>query len=234
MALWHRRWLEQAHRRVAELWRGVEAQHVVATMRLVDSAAEQQVLEDLLETSKPPLPSDAADRHYLLTTPFRYVSTWPSRFRRPNEPGVWYGADSVETACAEVGYWRWRFLTDSDGLREQALLLEFTLFQARVAGQCIDLTLTPWTRADSAWTSGTDYEECQRLGTAARESAVDWIRYQSVRDPDCGKCAAVFAPSSLSLPRLTAQQTWAAKIQRDSVFFKHESESIEFEATIWH
>jgi hypothetical protein len=32
-------------------WRGVEAQHVVSTMRLVDSLAEQAILEQLLEAS---------------------------------------------------------------------------------------------------------------------------------------------------------------------------------------
>ena len=38
-------------------WRGVEAQHVVSTMRLVDTPAEQDLLEQLLEGSKPPVPA---------------------------------------------------------------------------------------------------------------------------------------------------------------------------------
>ena len=35
------------------LWRAVEAQHVVATRALVDSLAEQEILESVLEASKP-------------------------------------------------------------------------------------------------------------------------------------------------------------------------------------
>ena len=36
------------------LWRGVEAQHLVATMKLVDSLDEQAELERMLEASNPP------------------------------------------------------------------------------------------------------------------------------------------------------------------------------------
>jgi hypothetical protein len=53
--------------RTALAWRGVEAQHVVATMRLVDSSEEQALLEELLETSKPALPATQRPMHYLLS-----------------------------------------------------------------------------------------------------------------------------------------------------------------------
>ena len=49
---WERFWLEPGIGAQSMLaWRGVEAQHVVSTMRLVDSAAEQDLLEQLLEAS---------------------------------------------------------------------------------------------------------------------------------------------------------------------------------------
>ena len=68
-------WWRSVAQRSAVGWRGVEAQHIIATLRLVDSPAEQQALEQWLEESKPPLPPDVAPRqHYLLTTPFRYRS----------------------------------------------------------------------------------------------------------------------------------------------------------------
>src|SRR5690606_34600079 len=54
-------------------WRGVEAQHVVSTMRLVDHPDEQALLEQLLDDSKPALPRAARGLHYLLSTPFRYA-----------------------------------------------------------------------------------------------------------------------------------------------------------------
>lgn len=214
-------------------WRGVEAQHAISTMRLVDSADEQELLEGILEKSKPPLPADAEGRHFLISTPFRYVSNWPSRFRGPSEPGIWYGAERVDTVCAEVGYWRWRFLCDSEGLREHSLVLQFTLFQAKVSGMQIDLTMSPWRRADRQLMHKSDYATCQWLARESRARGIAWIQYASVRDGKHGKCAAVLDVNALSLPRRLVLQTWEAKIQMNSVFFHHLGESLQFDATLW-
>ena len=65
-------------------------------MALVDSVAEQAVLERLVEASKPPVPREVArlGLHWLLFTPFRYAPPpGGSRFRGPNDTGVFYGAD---------------------------------------------------------------------------------------------------------------------------------------------
>lgn len=202
-------------------------------MRLVDTAAEQGLLERLLEKSKPPLPAEDAGRDYLLNTPFRYLSPWPSRFRRVGETGIWYGAQRIETACAEVGYWRWRFLMDSDGLRERSLFVEFTVFQARIDGTAVDLTQPPWVRARPLWTHPSDYTACQALAKAARAREVRWIHYASVRDPEQGICGAALDPRALSLPRATVQQTWAARVQRDVVAFSHGRDTLEFEPLRW-
>ena len=63
----------EASRATRRLWRAVEAQHIASTLRLVANVEEQLVLERVLERSKPKVPSDAADLHYLLATPFRYA-----------------------------------------------------------------------------------------------------------------------------------------------------------------
>jgi hypothetical protein len=55
-SLWQDEWFGHARPARRKLWRGVEAQHRVATMRLVDNTAEQELLEQLLESSKPALP----------------------------------------------------------------------------------------------------------------------------------------------------------------------------------
>ena len=58
-------------------------------MKIVDDAAEQNLLESLLETSKPPLPDPTDGLDYLLATPFRYSPARPgSRFRSVTDPGV--------------------------------------------------------------------------------------------------------------------------------------------------
>ena len=99
------------------LWRAVEAQHLVSTMRLVDNKLDDQMLlEQLIETAKPPLPPGTEGLHWLLAAPFRYLPTHSgSRFRGLHDPGVFYGARTAQTACAECGYWRWRFVRDSAG-----------------------------------------------------------------------------------------------------------------------
>ncbi|MEA3158569.1 MAG: hypothetical protein QOD95_117, partial [Gammaproteobacteria bacterium] len=78
----------EAGRATRRLWRAVEAQHIASTLRLVANIEEQLVLERVLEKSKPAVPDDAADLHYLLATPFRYASPIGSRFRAPADPGV--------------------------------------------------------------------------------------------------------------------------------------------------
>jgi RES domain len=226
-------WFERGVRsRAAPLWRGVEAQHIVASMRLVDSAAEQQVLEELLETSKPALPAGAEGQHYLLATPFRYRPRHESRFRPAGSAGLWYGAEELETACAEVAYWKWRFLTDSAVLATQALHTQHTFFQAQVSGRCVDLMAAPWSKSAAAWTHKTDYRACQHLAGAAREHAVAWVRYASARNRP-GRCGAVLVPAALSLKPGFVQQTWACKTSRETVYLRHDDGVYSFEAADW-
>ena len=65
-------------------WRVVESQHRVSTMKLVDTLEEQELLEVLIEETKPQVPPECRRLHYLLFTPFLYGAPYPagSRFRR--------------------------------------------------------------------------------------------------------------------------------------------------------
>jgi hypothetical protein len=97
-------------------WRMVEAQHHVSTLKLVDSVDGQELLEDLIEVSKPPLPPECRDLHYLLSTPFRYGAVYPngSRFRRAGmTEGVFYASESSHTAVAEIAFYRLLFFAES-------------------------------------------------------------------------------------------------------------------------
>jgi hypothetical protein len=218
-----------------QLWRAVEAQHRVSTLRLVDTLAEQALLESLLEASKPALPSLDTPRHYLLTTPFRYPSPYPggSRFRAATDPGVFYGADERRTACAELGYWRWRFLQDSPALLRLESLPQ-TLFQSEVDCMMIDLTQPPFARDAARWTSRRDYAACQQLSAVARTASVDAIRYQSVRDLQAGMCMAVLMLTAFT-PRTLVEQTWRLSVTRERVQWQRHSalhaENFEFAAT---
>ena len=168
-SLWQAHWFGQAKPARRKLWRGVEAQHRVATMRLVDNLAEQELLEQLIEGSKPALPLGTQGLHYLISTPFRYTSPYPSRYRPANEPGIWYGAEEPETVAAELAYWRWKFLVESDGLRENQLVTEHTFFQALFRGVELDLTVPPWRRLRGVLRDGEDYSACHELARQVRE-----------------------------------------------------------------
>jgi len=231
---WKQTWFETGVRaRSAALWRGVEAQHVVSTMRLAENAAEQRVLEELLERSKPALPAEAGGRHYLVFTPFRYRSPVASRFRRPHDPGVWYGAEELKTACGEVAYWKWRFLMDSEPLRATALHTEHTFFKANVRGRAADLTRPPWNAAARAWTHKADFTACQELGEAARMRDLAWLRYAAVRVPG-GFCGAVLKPQALSLAEPYQQQTWACKTTAAGAWLQRPGgERYDFSAAVW-
>ncbi len=220
---WRERWFEHVAPRRTSAWRGVEAQHIVATMKLVDTLEEQALLEDLLEASKPPLPTTARALHYLLTTPFRYRSPVASRFRAANDAGAWYGAETLRTAAAEVAYWRWRFIADSPGLLAHELLTEHSFFQADVQGAAIDLSEEPWKRARKRWMADREHSATQALAQAAREHGVQWIRSESVRDAG-GRNVTVFAPGALALCEGVPEQTWHCKTTRNSVMMVHGSD----------
>lgn len=105
-----------------KVWRGVEAQYASATTFLVHSYEEQDALEQMLDESKPPLPTMRdAGKHFLLFTPFRYAPAQASRFRKAGRHSLWYGAKALEAACSEVAYERMRFIQDSADLLIQQL-----------------------------------------------------------------------------------------------------------------
>src|SRR5258705_10944731 len=91
----------------ADVWRVVEAQHVLATRKLVDSDAEQDLLESLIDGVKPSAPRGRtfAGLHYLLTTPFRHPPLrHGSRFGPRSERGIWYGALGLPSPFAGGAY----------------------------------------------------------------------------------------------------------------------------------
>ena len=181
-----------------ELWRAVEAQHVASTRRLVDSNAEQALLEAVLDEFKPKAPPGLEKLDYLLSTPFRYPpGLHGSRFRSASNPGVFYGAEARRSACAELGYWRWRFLADSSGLASLGPSPQ-TLFLVRVKGRAVDLRRKPFSRQAARWRDPDDYSATQAFAATAREAAVEIIRYESVRDPDKGGCAALLSPAAFA------------------------------------
>jgi hypothetical protein len=240
LTTWTTRAVASEARRVElDLWRGVEAQHVASTMALVDTVAEQAVLERLVERSKPPVPREVAGLglHWLLFTPFRY-SPPPggSRFRGPTDPGVFYGATLPRTACAEVGYWRWRHLMDSPDLGSMPPRPQ-TVFRTPVAGSAVDLRAAPFDRDHAEWTSPSSYVACQAIGRVARDAGTRVIRYQSVRDSRKGECAAVLDAAAFASKVPVEQQGWILTVTRSRVVWQRSDPLnpgvFEFSAAGW-
>lgn len=165
-------------------WRVVENQFKNSTRKLVDSDKEQEILEELIEETKPPVPSTCQDLHYLLATPFRYPSPKGSRFRTPYQSGVFYAALNLPTALAEITYHRILFFIESPYTPWPEAPLEFTAFKTRVKGdRVLDLTTHPLNKHRQAWMHPHDYSACQIFSKLARKIQAEAIRYVSVRDP---------------------------------------------------
>lgn len=219
-------------------WRAVEAQHVVATMALVDNQGEQDLLEQVLDASKPELPKMAEGLHWLLFTPFRYPTlSTGSRFRAPFAPGVFYAAEEIRTSCAELGYWRWRFLMDSPELH-QIDFTAHTLFKVRAQGLAIDLRQHPYRQDRGRWTHPVDYSATQQIAADARSNGVDFLYYESVRDPEHGKCVALFNPDTFDPRQPIDSQSWLLRVQRGLINWVQDNplcrNTHEFYPALWH
>jgi hypothetical protein len=195
----------------------VEAQHIVSTLKVVDSLQEQAVLEEELERTKPPIPPECRHLHYLLATPFRYGSVYPtgSRFRRAGRTaGVFYASENPRTAVAELAFHRLLFFARSPATEiPSSAFSEFTMFAVAFGTpRCIDLTAPPLSRDRRTWVHPTEYAPCQALADAARRSEIEIIRYESVRDPDGGANVAFLSCRAFAAKTPQSPQTWRLRI----------------------
>lgn len=207
----------------AHIWRAVEAQHKVSTMRLVNNdLAAQAILERMIDSAKPPFPADTQGLHWLFAAPFRYrPGKRGSRFRAYDDPGVFYGAVERRTACAEAGYWRWRFILDSEGLK-QLDAHPMTLFQVKIATPGVDLRKPPFARLKKHWMDPADYSYTQDFARQARTKKIGAILYASVRDPAHGPAAAVLTPAAFAKGQVHNLETWYLTVNHSRVIWAHE------------
>jgi len=188
-------------------WRVVESQHHVSTRKLVDSLAEQALLEELIDTAKPP-EQTGGGLHYLLFTPFRYPPlAHGSRFGGRFERGVWYGSETRHTCFAEVAYYRFVFLagTRADLGTVTTQLTAFTVAASTARG--IDLTAPPFDAHRAEIASPARYDASQALGAAMRAAGVELFTYPSARDPE-GINVGVFSPAAFGRAKPRGFESW--------------------------
>jgi len=202
-------------------WRLVEAQYRVSTLKLVDTLEEQTLLEELIEETKPALPPECRHLDYLFSTPFRYGALYPhgSRFRRAGRtPGVYYAAEEVHTAVAEMAFYRLLFFAESPRTPWPSDPGEYTAFAASVRTErSIDLTVAPFEQERGRWTDLTDYTATQSLAEAARSASIDIIRYHSVRDVLTGFNLALLACRVFVKPGPIERQTWRIRLSASGI-----------------
>jgi len=201
-------------------WRVVEAQAKIATMKLTDTLEEQDVLERLLDDTKPKIPAECEHLGYLLFTPFRYAPyPFDSRFRRAgSRDGVFYASEKPDTAIAEAAFYRLLFFAESPETPWPSATAEHTVFAVDIAtAKAIDLMRSPFVDDRAKWINATDYAACLALAGAARAAELEAIRYESVRDPKAGANVAVLTCRIFTRDDAVERQTWHLHLGRGGV-----------------
>jgi len=192
-------------------WRMVEAQDITATRKLVDSLEEQIVLEELIETSKTALAKEFLDLHPLLYAPFRYPPLkHGSRFGKPTERSLWYGSLELNTAMAELAFYRFNFLRASKA-KYHNVEVSLTAFSVQIkTHQGIKLTKPPFSKYAKIISSPISYEASQNLGTAMRKAGVEAFSYQSARVQHRVTNIGLFTPKAFlhREPNSQSFQSW--------------------------
>ena len=213
----------------AECWRFVEDQNKSSTMKLVDSADEPRVLEELLDSSKPPVPQGCAHLHYLFFTPFRYVARRDTRYRRAGDPrGVYYCAESVRTAAAEMAFYKVLFFLESPATPVPRDPFELTAFSTVVSSKVALDVQRMDAEAVARLSDPVDYAPCHAVAERVRERGGEIIRFPSVRDP-AGMNLAVLSCATFRDTRPRALQGWWFSVRADRVFARRQFGEGEFE-----
>jgi len=146
---------------------------------------------------------------------------------------VFYGAESVRTASAELVYWRWKLLKDAvdlDKLRPVA----HTAFSVDIKTQVIDLRRAPFSAQATSWSHPTDYTATQSIAQAARAAQVGGIQYASVRDLQPSWCLALLTPQGFAKTKPNPlMQIWWLAVHQDDVAWRRDNESMVFSASEW-
>lgn len=205
------------------LTRIVVSQEDVATHTLVDNADEQAVLEDIIETGKPPERPGTSHLHLLLKAPFRYPPLkHGSRFGSRFEPSILYGSHTLETTLAEGAFYRFVFWT---GMVEpppgHRIVSQHTVFSARYRTRAgVHLQEPPFAAYQTDISHPARYSEAQALGAELRAQGIAACEYVSARDQDNGINVALFDPAALARPyRPQDPQAWTCTTKADSVTF---------------
>lgn len=180
-----------------DVFRAVEGQSYISTRQLVDSDAEQEVLEELIESVKPDYPLEmngTDDYHYLLRSPFRYPPLdYGSRFGTKEEPSIWYGSKDLFSALHEIAFYRFLFIEQSEAEFEKDIL-DYSIFSVEIFSEKgLDLTDDPFKKDELEISNPLSYEFSQDLGKKMRENEVEIFIFRSARSEKLLKNIGIFS-----------------------------------------
>ena len=206
---------------MAKIYRLVESQEQIATLGLVNNVYEQGILEDLIESTKSPLPENTCSLHYLLTTPFRYPPLkYGSRFGTTFEQGIFYGSLNIGTALSETAYYRFVYMLGPETPYEHPIYNQYSSFSVKVRSENgIFLDKPPFLKYEETLTSPSSYTDTQQLGSKMRECDIEIFQYTSARDKNKDKNIALFTPKAFQSKVPAQITTWLCQTSREEVGF---------------
>jgi RES domain len=225
-----RRVLGQARpgRLMGTLKRLVENQAQKVTLRLTDNLAEHELLEELLEASKPRSEQHSALSRldYLLRTPWRYPPLpWGSRFGRRFEPSLFYGALGTKVLFAEAAYYRFVFLEGMAQAFRDRVISQFTVFEAAYRTEHgLDLSRAPFERHEPMLRHRAEYAPCQALGSVLREQGIEAVSYLSARTSDRALNVTLFTPSALRSRKHRNPRPGVCESRREEIAFRFDGD----------
>ncbi|MBX2883950.1 MAG: RES family NAD+ phosphorylase [Granulosicoccus sp.] len=131
------------------------------------------------------------------TTPVMAAFTHIGRSSRFTDGsfGIYYAANSIETAVAEVKFHRERFMSCTS---EPATNLTLRSYRGTIRKPLVDIRDAKYHRY---WQPGLDtYTRCQKLGFELKNENRWGLVYPSVRNSG-GQCIALLRPPATSIPR---------------------------------
>lgn len=166
------------------------------------------------------MPEECRHLDQLLFLPFRY-GNYPgdSRFRRAGPtPGVWYGAEHVETAVVETVFRLFLFYAESPDPLLPKEALDHIAFSASISTPfSVDVSLGELAGGRGDWTNPTDYRACRDFADDVRDVGVEVIRYSPVRDSSERANVAVLNCHAFAEPKPLLFQNWRAQVDRAGV-----------------
>ena len=129
--------------------------------------------------------------------------------------GVYYAAQALETAVAEVAHHRAVFLARTN---EAAIDVDLRVITAAVDAPLHDLCRAP-RRTAAAWLDPDDYGPPQALGRALRNGSSWGVMFPSVRHTG-GVCVGLFRPKALQPARAGAHMALHWDGQRITHWFE--------------